>query len=84
MFLAPEPPTSAPIRALVEDDRVHRSLYTSPELFDRALAEAWSLRTEGGPDLLLQRGLTYNRWCSLPCPSLPTTTCTSSEPGPSS
>lgn len=32
-----------------------------PLAADRTQIEAWSLRVEGGPDLLLQRGLTYNR-----------------------
>ncbi len=33
MFHVPESPTGTRIRALVEADRVHRSLYISPELF---------------------------------------------------
>ena len=32
-----------------------------PLAADRTLIEAWSFRVEGGPDLLLQRSLTYNR-----------------------
>jgi phenylpropionate dioxygenase-like ring-hydroxylating dioxygenase large terminal subunit len=32
-----------------------------PLAADRTLVEAWSFRVEGGPDLLLQRALTYNR-----------------------
>ena len=32
-----------------------------PLAADRTLIEAWSFRVEGGPDLLLQRALTYNR-----------------------
>jgi phenylpropionate dioxygenase-like ring-hydroxylating dioxygenase large terminal subunit len=32
-----------------------------PLAVDRTLIEAWSLRVEGGPDLLLQRATTYNR-----------------------
>jgi hypothetical protein len=32
-----------------------------PLAVDRTLVEAWGFRVEGGPDLLLQRALTYNR-----------------------
>jgi phenylpropionate dioxygenase-like ring-hydroxylating dioxygenase large terminal subunit len=32
-----------------------------PLAADRTLIEAWSFRVEGGPELLLQRALTYNR-----------------------
>lgn len=32
-----------------------------PLAVDKTLVEAWSFRLEGGPDLLLQRALTYNR-----------------------
>src|SRR2546423_3307851 len=32
-----------------------------PLAADRTLIEAWSFRAEGGPDVLLQRALTYNR-----------------------
>ena len=32
-----------------------------PLAADRTLIEAWSFRVEGGPDVLLQRALTYNR-----------------------
>lgn len=32
-----------------------------PLAADRTLIEAWSFRVEGGPDLLLQRAMTYNR-----------------------
>lgn len=32
-----------------------------PLAADRTLVEAWSFRVEGGPELLLQRALTYNR-----------------------
>jgi phenylpropionate dioxygenase-like ring-hydroxylating dioxygenase large terminal subunit len=32
-----------------------------PLAADRTVIEAWSFRVEGGPDLLLQRALTYNR-----------------------
>ncbi|NPC56457.1 aromatic ring-hydroxylating dioxygenase subunit alpha [Caenimonas soli] len=32
-----------------------------PLAADRTLVEAWSFRVEGGPDVLLQRSLTYNR-----------------------
>ena len=46
MFDTPEPPTAARIRALVEHDRVHRSLYTSPELFsleqEHLFANTWN------------------------------------------
>jgi phenylpropionate dioxygenase-like ring-hydroxylating dioxygenase large terminal subunit len=32
-----------------------------PLAADRTLVEAWAFRVEGGPEVLLQRGLTYNR-----------------------
>ena len=32
-----------------------------PLAVDRTMIEAWSFRVDGGPDLLLQRGVTYNR-----------------------
>lgn len=32
-----------------------------PLAHDRTLIEAWSFRVEGGPELLLQRAMTYNR-----------------------
>jgi hypothetical protein len=32
-----------------------------PLAADRTVIEAWAFRVDGGPDLLLQRGVTYNR-----------------------
>jgi len=56
---APQNAVCFPSLALKSSPQVIRVI--RPLAVDRTLIEAWSFQVEGGPDLLLERSMTYNR-----------------------